>query len=83
MRDLLRLVIPTLALLGGQTASALGADFSACIAALRADAMAAGVSASTYDKVSRGLTPNDAAYFLDTQPEFTTPVWDYLDGLVD
>jgi len=83
MRDFFRLVIPTLALLGGQTASALGADFGACIADMRAEAMATGVSASTYDTVTRGLTPNDAGAFLDTQPEFTTPVWDYLAGLVD
>jgi lytic murein transglycosylase len=83
MRDFFRLVVPTLTLLGCQSAMALGADLSACIAAMRPDAIAAGVSAAAYDSVTRSLTPNDAASFLDTQPEFTTPVWDYLAGLVD
>ena len=83
MRDFFRLVIPTLALLGGSSATALSADFDACLAAMRPDAAAAGISAATFDSVTRGLTPNDAGSFLDTQPEFTTPVWDYLAGLVD
>ncbi len=83
MRDFFRLIVPALALLGAQSASALGADFDACIASIRPEAIAAGVSTSTFESVTRGLTPNDAGSFLDNQPEFTTPVWDYLAGLVD
>ena len=45
--------------------------------------MSAGVSAATFDGATRGLEPNDAASFLDNQPEFTTPIWDYMAGLVD
>ena len=59
------------------------ADFDACLAGLRDQAEAAGISNATFDKVTSGLTPNDAESFLDNQPEFTTPVWDYLAGLVD
>ncbi len=29
------------------------------------------------------LQPNDAASFLGKQPEFSTPIWDYVAGLVD
>lgn len=58
-------------------------DFSTCLASIRAEALAEGVSAATFDKVARGLAPNDAATFLDVQPEFSTPIWDYLAGLVD
>jgi lytic murein transglycosylase len=29
------------------------------------------------------MEPNDAVSFMDKQPEFTTPVWDYVAGLVD
>ncbi len=83
MRDFFRLIVPTLALLGYQSASALGADFDACLASIRPEAINAGVSAATFDKVTRGLAANDAGSFLDNQPEFTTPVWDYLAGLVD
>ncbi len=83
MRDFFRIIVPTLALLGYQSASALGADFDDCLASIRPEAINAGVSAATFDKVTSGLTPNDAGGFLDNQPEFTTPVWDYLAGLVD
>ena len=84
MRDSSSLTALALALLGclGATAPA-AADFSDCIASIRPSALAAGVSPSAFDAATQGLTPNDAGGFLDTQPEFTTPVWDYLAGLVD
>ena len=59
------------------------ADFQSCLAELRPQVLGAGISAATFDAQTRGLQPNDAASFLDKQPEFTTPVWDYLAGLVD
>ena len=58
-------------------------DFGACLASLRSAALLQEVSATTFDSVAARLTPNDAATFLDLQPEFTTPIWDYLAGLVD
>ena len=59
------------------------ADFPACLQTLRTSALAHGVSESTFDTATAGLQPNDVLHFQDEQPEFTTPVWDYMAGLVD
>ena len=60
------------------------ADFQACLAGLRGSVQAAGVSAATFEAATRGLKPDpDVLGFLDAQPEFKTPIWDYLAGLVD
>ncbi|WP_300455857.1 lytic murein transglycosylase [Accumulibacter sp.] len=58
--------------------------FSSCLAALRSDAASRGVSATVFDRLTRGLSPDlSVLEFLDYQPEFRTPIWDYLAGLVD
>ncbi len=59
------------------------AEWASCLAGLRHSAAAAGVSAETIAAATNGLAPNDAVSFMDKQPEFTTPVWDYVSGLVD
>ncbi|MBM3563216.1 MAG: lytic murein transglycosylase [Alphaproteobacteria bacterium] len=59
------------------------ADWSGCLSGLRAAAAGAGVSQQTIASATNGLTPNDAVSFMDKQPEFTTPIWDYIAGLVD
>jgi lytic murein transglycosylase len=59
------------------------ADFDSCLAGLQGRAQSAGVPAEAYARATRGLTPNDALGFLGAQPEFSTPIWDYLAGLVD
>ena len=59
------------------------ADFQSCLAGLRGTALSQGITAATFDTHTRGLEPNDAAEFLDKQPEFKTPIWDYMSGLVD
>lgn len=59
------------------------ADFASCLSGLRHAAASAGVSAHAIDNATSGLEPNDAPSFMDKQPEFTTPVWDYISGLVD
>ena len=60
------------------------AAFASCLAGLRADAQAKGVSGATYDAHTAALTPDMAVIgFLDAQPEFVTPIWDYLAALVD
>ncbi|TPW00109.1 MAG: Membrane-bound lytic murein transglycosylase B [Beijerinckiaceae bacterium] len=60
------------------------ADFSGCLAGLRGAVLASGVNAATFDKMTRGLTPNpDVLAMAEVQPEFKTPIWDYLAGLVD
>lgn len=58
--------------------------YAACLQQLRGNAMAAGVSAATLDRHVSGLQPDlGVLELLDRQPEFTTPIWDYLAGLVD
>ena len=60
------------------------ADFSSCLASLRADASAKGVSAATLDAAFGGLQPDmKVLEFQTNQPEFKTPIWDYMAGLVD
>ena len=59
------------------------AEWSGCLSSLRGDAAGAGVSRQTIASATDGLTPNDAVSFMDKQPEFTTPVWDYVAGLLD
>jgi lytic murein transglycosylase len=59
-------------------------SFSDCLAGLRGGAQASGVDAATFDRATQGLTPNpDVLAMSEVQPEFKTPIWDYLAGLVD
>lgn len=67
----------------GAPAIAQSADFASCLARLRGPAAAHGVSPATFEAATAGLQPNDVLHFQDEQPEFTTPVWDYMAGLVD
>lgn len=58
-------------------------SFDAFIAHFKPRALAAGVSAQSYDRAMAGLTADPKIPALVTsQPEFATPVWDYLDGRV-
>ena len=58
-------------------------SFDAFIANFRAKALAAGVSGAVYDAAMSGLTPDPRVPDLvTTQPEFTTPMWDYIEGRV-
>ena len=60
------------------------ADFSACLASLRADAAQKGVTAATLEAALSGLQPDMKVLEFETnQPEFKTPIWDYMAGLVD
>jgi lytic murein transglycosylase len=66
------------------TGSAMAQDFRACLSGLKSEAAQKGVSASTFDAATRGLQPDmKVLEFLDFQPEFKTPIWDYLAALVD
>lgn len=59
-------------------------DYAACIAGLRSQAIASGVNAATFDRYTRNLTPDYSVIDkLNYQPEFSTPIWDYMAGLVD
>ena len=59
-------------------------NFQSCLASLRSSAISSGVNASTYDRYMQNLTPDYSVIEkLNYQPEFSTPIWDYLSGLVD
>ena len=59
-------------------------SFQGCLANLRSQAIASGVSDSTYDRYTQNLSPDYSVIDkLNYQPEFSTPIWDYLSGLVD
>ena len=79
----LRPALLAAALLAGSPGLA-HADFRTCVAGLRSAAVAKGVSGSTFDAATRGLEPDmKVIELMDNQPEFKTPIWDYLAVLVD
>ena len=60
------------------------ADFDSCVAGLRSAAAAKGVSGATFDRAMAGVTPDmKVIEAMNNQPEFKTPIWDYLGTLVD
>jgi lytic murein transglycosylase len=60
------------------------ADFASCVDSLRAEAADKGVSAATIDSAFADLQPDEKVVEFETnQPEFTTPIWDYMASLVD
>eukprot|EP01037_Dinobryon_pediforme_P010079 gene10078-10147_t len=59
-------------------------EFHTCVQGLKAPAAQKGVRAETFASATEGLKPDMKVLdFLDFQPEFKTPVWDYLASLVD
>ena len=73
-----------LALLVAGVTSACAADFSSCVKSLRGEATAKGITAQTFDKAMAGIEPDQGVIdSMGNQPEFTTPIWDYLAALVD
>lgn len=60
------------------------AAFAHCLDELSAQGPAHQVPASVFHAYTRDLSPDDSVLAaLDRQPEFSTPIWDYLSGLVD
>lgn len=58
-------------------------SFADLLRTFEAKAIAAGISPATYRRATAGLTPDPAIEKLvSTQPEFTTPIWDYIDRRV-
>ena len=81
-------VLGVLGLLGmvALSAPAIASDreFAACMQQLRSEAVTKGVALATFDQHAAALVPDMAVVgFLDAQPEFVTPIWDYMAGLVD
>lgn len=71
------------AILAASTAGA-AADFQSCVAGLRAQALNDGISAAVFDRAMAGVTPDPKVIeAMNNQPEFKTPIWDYLGFLVD
>ncbi|MCL2877002.1 MAG: lytic murein transglycosylase [Betaproteobacteria bacterium] len=59
-------------------------DFAACLDRLRFQATQRGISKATFDTHAARIEPDlSVLELLDAQPEFKTPIWDYLAGLVD
>lgn len=64
--------------------AAVPADHARCLDALRTQAREAGIHEATFDRHVRTVTPDESVLgLLDSQPEFNTPIWDYLAALVD
>jgi membrane-bound lytic murein transglycosylase B len=58
-------------------------NFDSFIANFRSKAVAAGVSSEVYDAAMVGLTPDPRVpNLVSSQPEFTTTMWDYIEGRV-
>lgn len=62
---------------------ALADDFPACLQELHEAAARRGISETTFADATKDLKPNDVVGFETSQPEFSTPPWDYVAGLVD
>ena len=58
--------------------------FTACMTGLRGAAETQGITTATFDTYTKDLAADMSVLdLLDAQPEFTTPLWDYLAALVD
>jgi membrane-bound lytic murein transglycosylase B len=74
-----------LAYAGAINNAAADAKFQSWIADFRGAALSSGVSASTFNRAFAGVTEIDPEVLEKArfQPEFTAPVWDYLDNRVN
>lgn len=71
-------------LAGLLAASSARADFESCLAGLQSQAATQGVSAASFRKATSGIAFDDKVIELSqAQPEFKTPIWDYMAALVD
>ena len=79
------LLMATLGALAGLCAPAANAEsFDACVVGLRKTALSQGIDASMFDQAMKGVEPDpDVIKSFEYQPEFRTPIWDYVAGLVD
>lgn len=82
----MRALIVLLSMMLGCVPSALAApkeSFSNFIQSFRAEAVQAGIKAGTYDAVMGGVTPvKNIPGLVTSQPEFTTPMWVYINKRV-
>ncbi|WP_313204747.1 lytic murein transglycosylase, partial [Stenotrophomonas sp.] len=70
--------------LTAQPTPAADPAFTRCMTQLQATAGKQGIAADRFAAITAGLQPDPSVLpLLDAQPEFTTPIWDYLAALVD
>ncbi|MEW6254427.1 MAG: lytic murein transglycosylase [Pseudomonadota bacterium] len=70
-------------LMAPQAIAAAEANFDSCIAGMYPLAQAKGISPQAYQRLTAGLTPDMKIMdFLDSQPEFSKPIGDYVNMLV-
>jgi membrane-bound lytic murein transglycosylase B len=70
-------------LMSADAIRAAAANFSTCIERLWPEAARRGIARESFDRHTAGLTPDLRIMdLMDSQPEFTKSVWDYLDVLV-
>src|SRR5256885_7354455 len=59
-------------------------EFRECMKQLRVEAKDAGIRGSVFDRAMKGVEPDQTVLdAMQTQPEIETPVWEYLERLVD
>lgn len=74
----------SLMLVAGASFAHADADFQRCLSDLRSEARSRAVPTASFDRFTVGLEPDMGVIeLLNHQPEFRTPIWDYLAGLVD
>ena len=79
----LRILLTTAILLSGNLPATAQSAFDAWRQGFRATALAQGIDPRLFDTAFVGVTPNaDVIGFDRFQPEFSKPIWDYLDTAV-
>lgn len=68
----------------GSAGGSNAGTFERCVAQLAVAARAKGVSEAGFSRLMDGIVADPSVLpLLDSQPEFSTPIWDYLAALVD
>jgi lytic murein transglycosylase len=71
-------------LMTAQAIRAAAADFDNCVASMWPDAARRHISRQSFDHYTAGLSPDLRLMdLMDSQPEFTKAIWEYLDILVN
>ncbi|MFE1602932.1 lytic murein transglycosylase [Methylobacterium sp. ID0610] len=79
-----RTTVATLLCLGSLVPGAARADFRSCLAGLGQEAAAKGISSASFQAATAGIVYDEKVIELSqAQPEFKTPIWDYIAALVD
>ena len=78
------LAFPLFLALAAARAEPVPPDFTACLAELRTEAQRQGITYDTFDVAMARVEPDPTVIeAMSNQPEFSTPIWQYLAALVD